>query len=1098
MANFQKESLLVEDVYLHSPISSDLDAAAVVDARGDLQIFTIGTDGHIYNLSADGSSDTGWRQQDLGPPNSNRPDLIAAGRTPDGHLVVCVADAADAMVCVREQLDDSSWRPWRQIPIGVPQTGPMTFYQLELRANASGALEFLLLHFVRNNRDPDWPYFYRVGRATLDAPHWSVAMQVGPMTGPSPTRLPTMTLTSSQGSPALALYWPERRIVRVWRNLDSGPQPSDVATLPNAGDALVRLFSHNDLVVGIGTVGGQSGLFRLDEAAHQFVAVVLGPVAVDADIAPDATGGYHVMVVDAADDVSHVFIRADGTAFSAFSSVDDHIRTVTGCNVPGQGALFLATTDARGLYRFIRTGEAHDWLTEEVDVQTSSGDRVVWYTSIVTAIDDAKAGIPNASLRVVCAEATELLVNGVSRLVGPGRPGTFEADSMGRLVIQQRTDELDNLWVPDLEISVAEPLDGDIPEALSAYAAVRDRLYALTPEQLVEAHGRDPSKPVLPAEFRDQAVLIAAEVSLTMSLGRAVLHPELFHAVTEAELGQLTSGRVRFTPAGSASPTFLDIDPADFFEAIKDFVVDVVDVVLSPIIDVGTGLVMAMRAAIRSAAGLFEVIVDSLELAFDALRTVFERFRVLIQEALEWLARLFDWQRIKEWQAKIRGTINDSIAKLPAALASSGLEADIDRIFNQMRAKVGDAFGFVRQQVGSQPIGADIQGAGFTNFSSLFNLGGTSLDTPANWLLNKVLSELPGLGLSPAMSGPGWSEVAAIGDSVETGIVGGVWQALDNLKNLFSSLSIESFLSTALDTLLDQIQSLIDGVLALLQSVGRAVVGAMSTLCSGGALTTLLNTQMEIPLIGWVLRLVGIDPTFSIIDLVSLLIAIPTHIVTSFIGTNENENDPPGIDCEKSYLYGSIGMVIYTAVAAFADSPFAQSAGRTGLATGIGCLANVIAVAICIIGLANWSSLTIEGQIGFIAYAVIQLVLLVMALKGGLNDRVAKLTGFTGIVMLALAIIYIFRASPQPTPATMFGALLVTVPDIFHLLDLGYPSGGKPPPLCLKQMKIDIMCFGVTAAAGFIDYGGCKAKAARLIGDSIAGPSIAKIPSPSW
>ncbi len=70
MTTFQSHSSLIEDVYLHGPVSAQARVTVTPDRSGDLQIFSVGTDNHLYTFSPDPSSETGWQQTDLGSPGS--------------------------------------------------------------------------------------------------------------------------------------------------------------------------------------------------------------------------------------------------------------------------------------------------------------------------------------------------------------------------------------------------------------------------------------------------------------------------------------------------------------------------------------------------------------------------------------------------------------------------------------------------------------------------------------------------------------------------------------------------------------------------------------------------------------------------------------------------------------------------------------------------------------------------------------------------------------------------------------------------------------------------------------------------------------------
>ena len=63
---------------------AEIQAAAVRNKDGQVELFTVGTDNAVWNFSPDPTSDTGYRQERIGLTGS----VIAAGLGPGGSIVV--------------------------------------------------------------------------------------------------------------------------------------------------------------------------------------------------------------------------------------------------------------------------------------------------------------------------------------------------------------------------------------------------------------------------------------------------------------------------------------------------------------------------------------------------------------------------------------------------------------------------------------------------------------------------------------------------------------------------------------------------------------------------------------------------------------------------------------------------------------------------------------------------------------------------------------------------------------------------------------------------------------------------------------------------
>ena len=473
MASLEVQSTLLDDVLAHRAVSSNGPLAVAVDSAGIPLIASVGTDGHTYLATADADSETGWKVVDLACPASL--DVVATHSDGEGGVVICGGNQRSHTMYVLTMSPDGELSPWHQIDAGQDVTGNLTFYDVRLRLDDQGRIEFFLLYFQRMD-DPQWHFTYRIGRASVEAATWSIGFNVdAPYTGPTPAQPPRMTLRTSGGVPALSVWWAEGGCIRSWLGVGQ-PSASEIS-LPK-GSSVSGLLSPgpgpDSLLLLSGVIGDQAGpgIYRWSEESAVFELVSAGHPVSKVSGTYTTTTGFDVMSGSSSGGIYHVHGSPDGATWGPFDEIGSRGVEIAGVGAPELGPVFIAATIDKTMRHYARSSESVDWEVEEINTSTGTASEVVWYTSKVAVLNADARAIGGQKVLVSCPEATEVLINGRPDVVGPGRSLELETSPIGNLVIQQSTAELSNLYVPQLTISLLTGEEG----TLEAHEAVRDRL----------------------------------------------------------------------------------------------------------------------------------------------------------------------------------------------------------------------------------------------------------------------------------------------------------------------------------------------------------------------------------------------------------------------------------------------------------------------------------------------------------------------------------------------------------------------------------------------------------------------------------------------
>ena len=397
---------------------------------------------------------------------------------------------------------------------------------------------------------------------------------------------------------------------------------------------------------------------------------------------------------------------------------------------------------------------------------------------------------------------------------------------------------------------------------------------------------------------------------------------------------------------------------SDFWNWLTGWVQDAVNYITDVVVAVAEDIVVGIRMIINGVAQVFNAIIRAVEDIAAAIGSFFQMLVKLIEDVIAALSVLFHFGEIIKTHNWVKDRLAAQVTNVKNAITEYILP-DLDKFFDQGEEAIKNFFNELRNQIKSAPR------SGFADPSSSFQLnnlpgsgstahtaftakaggigpdsGGSSHAVQATWGHQKLKSGLPA---AQAVSCSIASSRASVADPISDFLNGffnritgdgdlsaTFSQLKTDIGHLFQPNSASDFFATLLDTLLDILELLLEGVLA----VGQAFVGGTDKttgkpyglLSLAGnlidALMTLLTETIEIPVLSWLYKLL-FNEDLTFLNAITLVAAIPVTMLyrvvegrypSADLGLNaaghaEQRADVPPITVVKK-VQGAFGAMI--------------------------------------------------------------------------------------------------------------------------------------------------------------------------------------------
>jgi hypothetical protein len=583
-------------------------------------------------------------------------------------------------------------------------------------------------------------------------------------------------------------------------------------------------------------------------------------------------------------------------------------------------------------------------------VNTDMIEEFISYSTDLSFTDPAGAPMVNTHVTVNASDRTGVTVNGATYSVDAITSASFKTNGAGQLTITQQTS---GLSVPDLWVHVEGLMPADQVLILEQYANGRDDAVddpSLPPElQSIKTRLTKMTGPDL-ANAKDAGgnFLLKSTIrsnpgstdSLATGFKRcmelASKHPTAtpLHPLISRE-GAWTGAHVqsrdaaldwnRVTPhAGlpSWSLTFegggvqyqthtpeeaqalmaemrataqpaTDADGKPWWSTIGDFLEALVEKFVVAVGDFKRIIVDGVNAAfeffINGVKYVFNAVVKFVQDSFDMIESIlaaaYDSVAKFFEKTFEWIGFLFNWEDILRTREALAYTLTQVLNFVP--LIIDDVKQMVDSGFGKLDAAVNQAFSQLKSQVANSNVGGYAESNRRSDPVFMHSAGN-------NFVMNGVVNNAS--AAKPSNVSTAVTDTGKIDDFMAALQHFANFDGDPNAKNAFSNMQSymktasstpDNILTQSLTTLIDLVQKLIQAVISGVRALIQKAFEALALVVR--AVGEILKAEWKIPLVTAFYSHITNGSPLTILDVLSLVIAIPTTTIFKLLRVKDGK-----------------------------------------------------------------------------------------------------------------------------------------------------------------------------------------------------------------
>ena len=324
----------------------------------------------------------------------------------------------------------------------------------------------------------------------------------------------------------------------------------------------------------------------------------------------------------------------------------------------------------------------------------------------------------------------------------------------------------------------------------------------------------------------------------------------------------------------------------DFWHWLKrefeKLVIEITDILVS----IADEVMVGIRMLVNGVETVFKAIVKVIDDIASAIGSFFKMLSKFIEDVIAALSVLFHFGYIIATQKFLVSDLKAQVAGIKTAIAQS-VQPNVDAFFKTVETDIVDTFKQLRAGINGDQI-SNLQGSGATTHTAFKvgpgnagpNSSGSSHAVHCSWGTHKARTGLPN-ATGDTSSGSSAPFVSAIETFINriTGD-GNLSAAFTQLKSdfdrLFHAHSATEFFTTALDILLDILETLVVSLVAVGGAFMDALLGIVEQTID--LFMGLLDAGLNIPVLSWLYQLL-FDQPLTVMNALGLITAIPVTII---------------------------------------------------------------------------------------------------------------------------------------------------------------------------------------------------------------------------